>query len=761
MEYLNLRFDDDLAYLRGPTLKQMSRLWSQNYSLGKEDCIEVIKGALKESERVRCTVAALKPHEKAALAIVKQAGGVVDTGQLTIALKASGVPMPDTGATYYEGGTDAELIRLLFGRCIIMGVRGDYLRRGFSDFEAKGLVYADSRMLAHAGPVKCKPLQIEPVGPPQSSAYRRPPTVVFDIFHALRAVKDLGGLELKRTGEIRVSEVRKFVKAIGWKQAEPDGYLEVDSMRLPHASAALTGALLQSRLLAVVYDTLVVQCSLDQLPGLPYHELVGPLFSGFIQNASWREWDGAQVYDYDGRKHVQARQALAMVLTALPADSDGFFSVDDIDRALFERVGEFFSLSSVPYRPGRYGRPGDGDTPDILRWRKSLRTGWLQKERIWITHALTTWLYYLGMVELGINDGDVGSVRLTDLGRAVLHPQLAPPARDDGGARPAPWVVQPNFDIVVYLDRVEAAQLAFLGRVAQRVQVSQHVAHYRLVRETVYLGLEGGLSSEDLVGKLKAGAGADLPQNVLADLREWCSMHGRISLHRSVRLLEFTDDRERQAAFEAGLKGLAVGDRFVRIAPEIPAAQWTQRKVDYSVPLLQCLTVAEDGLIRMKKNPPDLLIRAQLDKWAERVSDDEWRLTRTSVSGAPGAKAHISQLLQALNQRLDGSLPPLLEFALGAWAGERLPVSVATVTVLHSSKPAILRAITTSERFRACLLGQLSPDTVLVDSQQLGSLREHLAWAGLRVSEGIHVEETPPQTTHSSAIRKRGRPRKA
>ena len=98
----------------------------------------------------------------------------------------------------------------------------------------------------------------------------------------------------------------------------------------------------------------------------------------------------------------------------------------------------------------------------MREWRDELKASWAVRERKWIKQALSTWLYALGMVELGFDEGELVSFRLTQLGREVLHPHLASASATPAEAAPEAWVVQPNFDVVVYLDRATPAQLAML-----------------------------------------------------------------------------------------------------------------------------------------------------------------------------------------------------------------------------------------------------------------------------------------------------------
>src|SRR5262249_26789183 len=160
----------------------------------------------------------------------------------------------------------------------------------------------------------------------------------------------------------------------------------------------------------------------------------------------------------------------------------------------------------------------------------------------------------------------------------------------------------------------------------------------------IYQGLESGTSREDLLAGLRGGAGAELPQNVLATVRDWAAQRERITLRRYANLLEFADAGARQAALDGGMSGTPVGERFVLLGGGLPARRPIGERVDYTLPLPAGLTASEEGLLTLAKPTPDLLLRPQLDRWAERVDQRTWRLTEASVAAAVKAKTPIDEL---------------------------------------------------------------------------------------------------------------------
>lgn len=139
--------------------------------------------------------------------------------------------------------------------------------------------------------------------------------------------------------------------------------------------------------------------------------------------------------------------------------------------------------------------------------------------------------------------------------------------------------------------------------------------------------------------------------------------------------------------------------------------------------------------------PDDLLLDAQLNRWAGRLESGRWRLSQESVAAAVAGGLALVELLKLLAERLIGPLPPLLEVALRAWAGEQSRVAMAGVTVLQCTQPAVFAAIVTSPKLRHYLHGEVAPDLVIVDQAKVAAFKEQLQWAGLQVTGDLSVQD--------------------
>ena len=739
MPDLTRRFDSYLHNVNADRLKPMVRLWGGKSQMRKDECIELIRSSLADPQKVRAAVAGLEPFERNALALIKQMSGEVEAYALAVGLYTTGVNVPARFSSGY-GSSVSAIFDHLYRRSLVFSAYS-YDPGYLTGYNGTGAVFSDERLLAQVDQPEVIPLEIPHAEAPPAATTRRPQTVALDILSVMQSIDTLGGLRLTQNGLVRSTEQRKLMREMHWEEDETG----IDGFRFPNPSQAWISVLSAAGLLAARQDRLVLAESPDRFAVRPYSDQVAALLAGFVRTEHWNEQWKERWQSYHQKYYSYARLALVLALRSLPAQGMGWFGLADLDKALFERVGEHFSLDFIPSRPYSFRKTSEQLRKEEAEWRAQLRANWLKRERKWVEQAFTTWLYLLGMVELGIERGNLVSFRLTELGRAVLYPDLAAEPELPQEELPCPWVVQPNFEVIVYLDRTNPSRLAFLEKHAERAQAQQHTAVYRLTRDSVYRALENGSSADTLLTGLRAGSEADLPQNVCIEIREWAALRERIALHRRGRLLEFPGPATRHAAQAQGVQGVPLGERFL-LLPDLPPGQNAGdngsglefKRVDYSQPLPRCCSIKESGEIKLKTDHPDLLIEAQLDRWAERQPGSEWRLSQASVAAAVARGARIQELLELLASRLTNALPALLRVALLAWAGNRPAAELATVSLLRCRDPEVFRAIAASKALKPYLLGQIAPDLLLVDRSQLEALKERLAWAGLNVDDDLN-----------------------
>ena len=736
MNELSRRFDPYIPQMGADDLKRIVRLYGGEYKMQKQKCIDFLIAALAKPETVRQAIANLEPFELLSLALVKQLGGAADYNTLAAGVLAAGVRVPDR---LFKRDGASEFASHLVQRGLFLN-DGHSIGRFYSSYERVQL-FSDPRLLAHVGAPQAPPMVLPVAQPPNATLVRLPPTVMLDLLGFLQTLDQMGGLGLTQKGELRANDLSKFRKALQWPKED----LDVDGLIFKDAVTGLLNALRHSDFLALTTQNLILRKPVAEVATRSYSEQVATLVNGFLRVTEWNESTNNRWQSY-GNQYQAGRLALLMALSSLPVESDKFYTIDAFDEALFARIGENFSVEGKVYKfLSTYGKSAAEIREIEAQWLAEKRAKWLKSERPWIEAVLSSWLYYLGMVELGLDGKRVVAFRLTALGKAVLHPTKAitvgAPVNpiDDGPV--GSWVVQPNFDVIVYLDRTTPLQLAFLERHAERTQAQQYTAHYRLTREAVYRGLESGTTFAAFIEELARHAQSPLPQNVTVELTEWAGLRDQVVLNHRAQLLEFATPAARQAAQAANLAGTPVGDRFLLLEPGVAKAVRQHKvigpveSINYTTPLPKVLQVDESGLLQCKAAAPDLLIEAQLDRWAERGATDQWQLTAARVTTQIKTGARIDELIVLLQERLTHSLPPFLELALRNWAGRAKGVEFESLVVLHSNSAIVLTTLRNSKRLQPYLRGQLTENVLLFDAARLNELREVLNWAGFKLSD--------------------------
>ena len=493
------RFDALWPLLSSQTVVSAARFWGAGKITRKGDAVDILRAVFGDPALLRKGVARLAEHERTALALLNQAGGACDSDALAAAVFASGIlsqPGDRRGSGLYD------VIRRLAERGLIMSSNSHdpgYLGDNYG-MSTRVEVFTDERLLAYVGTPQVVPFAIEPAAPPEETHFRRAPAVTLDVIGILQAVDRMGGLQLTQQGNVRVADARRLIRTLGWK----NDALDLDGWLFPDPAIAFADAMRLSGLLRPDDDRLVLASPIESFTAHVFEDQARQLLAGFLRSKQWDETTGGQT-DYRRGHGMIGRLALTVALAALPP-GDGFVTLNELDAAMFERIGRVFSLSFLPSEPYLYGKSPEEMRQERASWLQKLREEWLKQERPWIEAALRTWLYFLGLVEIGRAGKTITSVRLTELGRAILG--TGPAKRDLPATKgKSAWVVQPTFEVVAYLDRATAEQMAFLERHAERREVQQHVASYMLTRESIYRALESGGAADAIIKSLTAARG--------------------------------------------------------------------------------------------------------------------------------------------------------------------------------------------------------------------------------------------------------------
>lgn len=778
-----VRLDPWVPHFDAATLKQLARLFvgTAANKMRKEECLRAVQGALRDLSRLQGLAGGLSDFERLALHLLRAAGGSMSAAELAGALWPSGHPFRSSG---YGDPRDPLVALGARGLVFIADQRGTYSFGYGSDYGltgkiGAGVAFADERLLQHVRPCAPRPLQIVPASPPALAAGRRPAQVSLLLGKIVEGIERAGSVPLTAAGRPTKPGVARVARLLGTGElSDPDL-----GVALPEAGAFLTGLLLASGLLTLRPQERQAVLAVEAWDRLrqPFDRQAAGWARAYQGLTGWAEFLPATGYYYDGdavygfSKLNTLRAALLTALAALP-DPDGWYRLSDLTAALHKVLAGRLSLLSLPHQEG-YARTEQEQQKLRAEYLEERDAVWRDAEVPWIEQAVRGPLYYLGLVELGAGPDDQGLLlRLSEVARAAVWGALRGEERE-AAAPPEParcWIVQPNLDVIVFMDRVSAEQLTFLARVAAQESAQANAAEYRLTRASVYRALESGLSADAILAGLAAGSERPLPDSLRRTLADWASRRERIRFRQRASLLEFPDTAARDAAAaRLGLEGAAVGERFLRLESEaLPEGLSLSARLDYRTPPRRCLTVAEDGGVTAAE-PLDLPARAALSRWAEAVPDrrDAWRLTAASVASAVAAGRYAEQLLTILNDRVPGgALPPLLRIALRAWASGRPQpgASLSAETVLHLDDPVLIEAVPQSTLLRGYLGRQLGPGSYVVSPEAAAELRALLAAFGVEPAPALPAERgrraaapAPPVLPESPEVsrgrRRRGR----
>ncbi len=138
-------------------------------------------------------------------------------------------------------------------------------------------------------------------------------------------------------------------------------------------------------------------------------------------------------------------------------------------------------------------------------------------------------LYPLGVIDIAVRGGRPVGVRLTELGRRLIHGERlcgsgSPEATGESGSTQSasPLVVNPDFEVLLFPEGDVNEVAHTLGRFATRTK-SERVAHYRIAREAVERAIVKGMTSDEILGFLEQNARLPVPQNISYSIREWAA----------------------------------------------------------------------------------------------------------------------------------------------------------------------------------------------------------------------------------------------
>jgi len=360
---------------------------------------------------------------------------------------------------------------------------------------------------------------------------------------------------------------------------------------------------------------------------------------------------------------------------------------------------------------------------------------WEMREQRLFTWMIQSFLFDLGIVELA----DEGKYfRVTPTGRYALGvgPQ---PDRGEASTHDA-LVVQPDFEVIVYVDRCSPNLRRTLDTFCERVQGGM-VSTYRLTEQSVYRGSRTGTSIKNFLDMLAANSKMRIPANVSDQFASWERKLESVLVHGSCEVIECLTAKDASALVTEHPHCRLIGERFVLASDPIPEVDTI---IDYNKARRPSIE-QEDGLVvRAPWEKIDLFLRRQLDDLGDSSTTDTGdimlRLVKKKVAQGSDWSLQLAQLESLASRPLSGRY----RLALRAWSGELDQAASRTATLVRFGDAETAQAILDFPDLAEHIEGSLGLFTLVIHQGQLGAFKKKLKQRGILVKPEDAIHDTAP-----------------
>lgn len=381
-------------------------------------------------------------------------------------------------------------------------------------------------------------------------------------------------------------------------------------------------------------------------------------------------------------------------------------------------------------------------------WWKARATNDDFDEELATPAALTTWTsgflltiaYQLRLVRAGRDSKGRWVVQLSAFGRGIL---LCGPAPEPQHF-PKTLMVQPNLEMIAYRQGLTPELIGNLSRFCTWKNVGP-ACTLQLQPESVYRGLETGLTHDQILRTLQQHSVRDLPPTVLQSLQTWADKRERVTVYAAATLLEFASTEELDAALGRGLPATRLSERLALVAHENDIDYRHFRMAgarDYGLPPDQCVALADDGVtLSIDLARADLLLETEVQRFAEVEPSASmngrrvYRLTPASLKRGREGGVSSRSLEDWFQQRTGMPLPPAARLLLDA-AGLPAPV-VQRLLVMQAATPLVADGLMQWPATRRLIQTRLGPTALAVAEANLPALTALLSEIDIRLEQAL------------------------
>jgi hypothetical protein len=437
---------------------------------------------------------------------------------------------------------------------------------------------------------------------------------------------------------------------------------------------------------------------------------------------------------------VDARK---IALTAVKP-ATGWASIDhllehmqDVDyEFLFKRVYRGDEFNPYP----SYGYPSHPYTPytNPLGWNfnnlSNNSDGWDQVEGRFIRYILGRSLYWMGLVNLGfskLEDDLPDFFCLSSMGAWLLSDKQPPEIVSAGGR----VILQPNFRITAF-DPVSDEILLNLESFCERVSTDRAI-EFHLTRASVYAGQQQNWDAKRILVYLSEITGLPVPDNIARTLREWQSLHERVTIYPRVSLLHVAEPEDLEKLSEdptlkVFLKERPVPDLVILVGRAtisklvnalvkqawLPILLQAGKKITPGV-----VEIYPDGQLRFTVPTPDFYLHGHLRRFADSDGQGGYRLSMASIQRAVRNGIQAPEILSEIQKVIIGEIPTVLAQRILAWSGHYGEASLEEVILFQVQNEGILKE--------------------LFDDPELGRLLHPLEQQSVNYTARVHPKDLP------------------
>jgi hypothetical protein len=343
-------------------------------------------------------------------------------------------------------------------------------------------------------------------------------------------------------------------------------------------------------------------------------------------------------------------------------------------------------------------------------------------------------------------------VQLTGLGRYDLALGPPPPPR---ASFEHFLFVQPNFEVIAYRQGLTPGLIGEFSRFTRWSQIGAAL-ELKLTPESIYQGLEGGLTPDAMIARLGRHSQRAIPPSVTDAVQTWASRRERVTYYASATLVEFNQAADLERALsewpiEPETAGpIRIAERLILVEDPntIPFGRFRLAgSRDYRRPPEPCIEIEPDGVtLALDLGRSDLLVDAELGRFADELpasaSRRRFLVSPASLARATDAGLTVASLSRWFHQRAGVGLPAAIRLLLHAASPGVEPIEVARPLVLTVPTEDLLDGLFQHPETSPHLGDRLGPTSAVVRTDHWPLLRRALDGLGLAFTDAD--DPSPP-----------------